>query len=96
MESSFLERVEGRWASLTRSHRSVKISTIVSRRTADQLRLEIRSENATAKIDARQALRTLEITVSRFKDRRIICEGACNTDNDLDRKLRSLLIDLSG
>jgi hypothetical protein len=96
MESSFLERVESRWVSLTRSHRNVKISTIVSRRMADQLRLEICSENATAEIDARQALRTLEITVSRFKDRRTICEGACNTDYDLDRKLRSLLIDLSG
>jgi hypothetical protein len=95
MESPFLERVESRWESLTRSHVGVEISTAVSRRTADHLRLEIRTGNATAQIDARQALRTLEITVSRFKDQRTLCAGACNTDIDLDRKLRALLIDLS-
>jgi hypothetical protein len=95
MESPFLERIESRWASLTRSHVGVEISTAVSRRKADHLSLEIRTENATAQITAREALRTLEITVSRFKDQRTLCAGACNTDIDLDRKLRALLIDLS-
>jgi len=95
MESPFLERIESRWASLTRSHVGVAISTAVCRRKADHLSLEIRTENATAQITAREALRTLEITVSRFKDQRTLCAGACNTDIDLDRKLRALLIDLS-
>lgn len=95
MELAFIERVDSRWASLIRNHVGVEISTVASRRTADHLCLEIRTENATAQITAREALRTLEITVSRFKDQRTLCEGACNTDIDLDRKLRALLIDLS-
>ncbi|MBU3671159.1 MAG: hypothetical protein FGM43_01325 [Sinobacteraceae bacterium] len=95
VDSSFVDLVETRWASLARGNFSVKLSTVVSRRTADQLALDIRSETATARIDARAALRTLHITVSRFKDERVLSEGACNTEIDLDRKLRSLLIDLS-
>ena len=95
MNPPLLELVETRWASLARSGFSSPLSTVVVHRTADQLLLEVRAEKATARIDARQALRTLEITVSRFKDQRVISEGACNTDVELDRKLRSLLIDLT-
>jgi hypothetical protein len=95
VELAFIERVNSRWATLIRNHVGVEISTVGSRRTADHLSLEIRTENATAQITAREALRTLEITVSRFKDQRTLCAGACNTDIDLDRKLRALLIDLS-
>ena len=95
VNSSFVDLVETRWASLAGSNFSVKPSTVVSRRTADQLVLDVRGENATARIDARAALRTLHITVSRFKDEKVLSEGPCNTESDLDRKLRSLLIDLS-
>ena len=63
VELAFIERVDSRWASLIRNHVGVEISTVASRRTADHLCLEIRTENATAHSNAKPKLPPASVAV---------------------------------
>ena len=95
MDQSFLSLVEARWNELCRSAGSTRISTVASRPSTDQLILDVTTSEARAQIKAREALRTLDISVARFKDEKTLSEGPCGNDANMDRKLRSLLIDLT-
>lgn len=95
VDTSFLTLVESRWTQLCRSSGSVRITTLPSRPSADQLVLDVSTSEARAQIKARDALRTLDIKVARFKDEKTLSEGLCAHDADVDRRLRSLLVDLT-
>ena len=95
MDKSFLALVEARWNETCRSAGGTRISTVASRPSADELILGVTTSEARAQIKAREALRTLEISVARFKDEKTLSEGPCGSDSEMDRKLRSLLIDLT-
>jgi hypothetical protein len=95
MNTHFLAFVESRWTTLSRNPGGARINTVASRPSVDQLILDVTTAEATAQIKAREALRTLDITVSRFKDQKTLCEGACAHETEAERRLRKLLIELS-
>ena len=58
-------------------------------------RLRVETGEAKAMIVATQALRTLDITVQRFREERVLSDGPCHSVHEIDQRLRSLCTDLS-
>ena len=59
------------------------------------LEIEIQGKRLSAKIIARDFNNYLNIIVNRFKDQKTITEGRCSDALELDKILRSLLIDIT-
>lgn len=95
MNTSFLSRVENRWNILRRSPGCGHIRSFITCPSTTELVIKIQTNEATATITARQAMNTLEVSVHRFKDRRILSEGSCRSDAELDHRLRRLCTELS-
>ena len=95
MDTPFLTRVESRWNALSRAPGSAQARSLASRPSGTELLIEIRTREARATITARETSRTLRIVVHRFKDERVLFDGSCPTDLDLERRLGSLCTDLS-
>jgi hypothetical protein len=95
MQTPFLSFVEDRWNLLHKTSICRTSPSVARRPSSDQLLIEIETREAKARISARESLRTLDITVHRFKDEKSLSDGGCANDAEADRRLRSLLIDLS-
>jgi hypothetical protein len=65
--------------------------------TPDPSKLQIRIETSEAKasITAREAMKSLTISVYRFKDQRVLSDGPCDSNAEVDRRLQALWVDLS-
>lgn len=95
MDSNFLSRVERRWNYFSRAPSTVQARNIISKPSNSELLIEVETREAKATIAARETPPTLRIVVRRFKDERVLCEGSCPTDLELDRRLGLLCTDLS-
>jgi hypothetical protein len=95
MDVAFLSKVERRWSSLCRAPGTAHIRNLTSRPSNSELLIEVETSEAKATIAAREAPPALRIVVRRFKDERVLCEGSCPTDIELDRRLGLLSTDLS-
>lgn len=95
MNMNFLSLVEQKWRSLCAPHSAILRQNRLSEKSSGQLIIEIETSEAKARVAAREALRSLDITVSRFKDDRVIAQGTCRTDAEVEPKLRKLIIDLT-
>lgn len=95
MGTAFLSLVDSRWNALSRSASCAPCRNRVSRPAPMQLRIEIETNEARAVIAAQESPRTLRIVVHRFKDEQTLHDGACPTDGELERRLRSLCTELS-
>jgi hypothetical protein len=60
-----------------------------------RLIIKIQTNEAKATITATEQLSTLELIVHRFKNEKMLFRGSCSTNSEIDRRLLSLLIDLS-
>lgn len=95
MDVDFLSRVERRWNSLCRAPGTAQCRNITSQPSNSELMIEVETREARASITARASPPYLRIVVHRFKDERVLCEGGCPTDFELDRRLGLLSTDLS-
>ena len=95
MDVAFLSRVERRWSSLCRAPGTAETRNVTFRPSSSELLIEVETREAKATIAAREAPPSLSIVVRRFKDERVLCEGPCPTDLELDRRLGLLCTDLS-
>lgn len=95
MDTSFLTQVEDRWNALRRMPSCVHARSEASRKGASHLVIRVETGEAKATITATEGLRTLDITVCRFKDERVLTEGPCPSDLEVDKRLRSLCTELS-
>jgi hypothetical protein len=95
MEKPFLSHVEERWNALRLEARCATARSTLTRPDRGQLRIAIETREARASVIAREALRTLDITVHRFRDDRTLAEGPCASDADVDRRLQRLFTDLT-
>jgi len=95
MTRPFLSFVEGYWDQLRgapgfAAHRCTSSTSI-----PDRLMISVESANASASIEATETLRTLTVTVRRFKDVRVLGDGPCSTHDEAEKRLRALAIDLN-
>lgn len=95
MDLAFLSRVERRWSALCRVPGTAQSRNVISRPSNSELLIEVETREAKATIAARETPPSLRIVVHRFKDERVLCEGNCPTDLELDRRLGLLCTDLS-
>ena len=95
MDAAFLSRVERRWSSLCRASGTAQARNVTSRPSNSELLIEVETREAKATIAARETPPSLRIVVHRFKDERVLCDGNCPTDLELDRRLGLLCTDLS-
>ena len=95
MDLAFLSRVERRWSALCRVPGTAQSRNVISRPSNSELLIEVETREAKATIAARETPPSLRIVVRRFKDERVLCEGGCPTDLELDRRLGLLCTDLS-
>lgn len=95
METSFLTQVEDRWNALRRMPSCVHARSEASRQDTTRLVIQVETGEAKATITAAEGPRTLDITVYRFKDERVLSEGPCPSHLELARRLRSLCTELS-
>lgn len=95
MDAAFLDQVESRWRALSRSASAAPCRSRVSRPGTTELRIEVETNEARAVIAAWEASRTLRIVVHRFKDERVLFDGRCSTELELERKLGALCTELS-
>jgi len=91
----FLSTVENSWDSISKPHALTLRQQVVSGKSSGQLTIAIETNEARAEIKASEALKALDISVSRFKDARVIASGPCNSDADVESRLRKLVIDLT-
>lgn len=94
MEYPFLSNVEQIWESLRRMHALTLRQRVIAEKDSGKLLIELESSEARAEIVAQEALKSLNISVYRFKDTKVIADGFCNSNFELERKLRKLAIDL--
>ena len=95
MEESFTARVESRWNYLRGAPCYSHIVSASSRPSPSRLIINIQTNETTATITASKQLSTLELTVHRYKKEQLLFRGSCSTNSEIDRRLQSLLIDLS-
>jgi hypothetical protein len=95
MEQSFTSRVENRWNYLRGAPHYSHIVSVISRPNSSLLIIKIQTNEAKATITATEQLSTLELIVHRFKNEQMLFRGSCSTNSEIDRRLQSLLIDLS-
>jgi hypothetical protein len=95
MEAPFLSQVEDRWNAIRRMPSCAPARSTASRPGSGRLVIHVETGEAKAMIVASQALRTLDITVQRFKEERVLSEGPCHSDHEVDQRLRSLCTELS-
>ena len=95
MEQSFTTRVENRWNYLRGAPHYSHIVSEISRPSSSRLIIKIQTNEAKATITATEQLSTLELTVQRFKNEQSLFRGSCSTNSEIDRRLQTLLIDLS-
>ena len=95
MDLAFLSKVERRWSSLCRAPGTAQVRNVISKPSNSELLIEVETREAKAAIAARDTPPSLRIVVRRFKDERVLCEGSCPTDLELDRRLGLLCTDLS-
>lgn len=95
MDTPFLCAIERRWNALSRTPGSAQVQSLASRPSGAELLIEVLTREARATISAQERLRQLRIVVQRFKDERVLCDGRCPTDLELDRRLAMLCTDLS-
>ena len=95
MDSNFLSTVERRWSALCRAPGTAQARNVISKPSNSELLIEVETREAKATIAARETPPSLRIVVRRFKDERVLCEGSCPTDLELDRRLGLLCTDLS-
>ena len=95
MDNAFLAYVEGRWDSLRRAPGSASIRSMASRPDPSKLQIRIETSEAKASITAREAMKSLTISVYRFKDQRVLSDGPCDSNAEVDRRLQALWVDLS-
>ena len=95
MDTPFLTQVEDRWNALRRMPSCVHARSEASREGASHLVIRVETGEAQATITAIEGLKTLDITVHRFKEEKVLSEGPCTSDLELDRRLRSLCTELS-
>ena len=95
MDQSFIARVENRWNLLRGAPCYGHIASVLSRPNESRLIIKIKTNDATATVTATEQLSTLEISVHRFKNEQLLYRGPCSTDSEIDRRLQTLLIDIS-
>ena len=95
MEQSFTNRVENRWNYLLATPHYSHIISKISRPSTSRLIIKIQTNEAKATITATDQLSILELTVHRFKNEQSLYRGSCSTNSEIDRRLQTLLIDLS-
>ena len=95
MDQSFLSFVEERWDVLRRSPGSGHIRSVASRPEPTTLEIRIETNEAKATITARSAMKSLAVSVHRFKDQRVLSDGPCGSMAEADRRLQSLWVELS-
>ena len=95
MEKSFTNRVENRWNYLRGAPHYSHIVSEISRPSSSRLIIKIQTNEAKATITASDQLSILELTVHRFKNEQSLYRGSCSTNSEIDRRLQTLLIDLS-
>ena len=95
MKVTFLSRVERRWSALCRAPGAAHTRDVISHPSNSELLIEVETREAKATIAARESPPSLSIVVLRWKDERVLCEGSCPTDLELDRRLGLLCTDLS-
>jgi hypothetical protein len=95
METPFLSQVEDRWNAMRRMPSCAPARSTASRPGSGRLVIRVETGEAKATIAAMEALRTLDITVQRFKEERVLSEGPCHSDHEVDQRLRSLCTELS-
>ena len=95
MDQSFIARVENRWNLLRGAPCYGHIANVISRPSVSRLIIKIKTNEATATVTATEQLSTLEISVHRFKNEQLLYRGPCSTDSEIDRRLQTLLIDIS-
>ncbi len=95
MEQSFTSRVESRWNFLRSAPSYGHIASNISRPSTTSLVIKMKTNEASATVTASEQLCALEITVHRFKNEQLLYRGPCSTNSEIDRRLQTLLIDLS-
>lgn len=95
METPFLSQVEDRWNAMRRMPSCAPARSTASHPGSGRLVIRVETGEAKAMIVATQALRTLDITVQRFKEERVLSEGPCHSVQEIDQRLRSLCTELS-
>lgn len=95
METPFLSHVEERWNALRLEAKCATARSTLSWPHPGQLRIAVETREARASVTAHEGLRTLDITVHRFRDDRTLAEGPCTSDAEADRRLQRLYIDLT-
>lgn len=95
METPFLAQVEDRWTAMRRMPSCCLARSAASRPGSGRLVIRVETGEAKATISAAEAQRTLDITVQRFKEERVLSEGPCHSDHEVDQRLRSLCTELS-
>jgi hypothetical protein len=95
MAHNFLSFVEDRWNALRRAPGSAHMRSMASRPDPSKLQIRIETSEAKASITAREAMKSLTISVYRFKDQRVLSDGPCDSNAEVDRRLQALWVDLS-
>jgi hypothetical protein len=95
MEQSFTSRVENRWNYLRGAPHYSNFVCSISRPSSSLLIIKIQTNEAKATITATEQLSTLELFVHKFKNEQLLFRGSCYTNSEIDRRLQSLLVDLS-
>ncbi len=95
MEQSFTTRVENRWNYLRGAPHYSHIVSEISRPSSSRLIIKIQTNEAKATITASDQLNILELTLHRLKNEQSLYRGSCSTNSEIDRRLQTLLIDLS-
>jgi hypothetical protein len=95
METPFLSQVEDRWNAMLRMPSCAPARSTASRPGSGRLVIRVETGEAKATIAATEPLRTLDITVQRFKEERVLSDGPCHSDHEVDQRLRSLCTELS-
>lgn len=94
MEMKFTSLVEKHWRLIEFSW-GHNLEYSIKHKPPDKLEIEIQGRRLSAKIIAHDFDNYLNICVNRFKNQKIITEGRCSDALELDKILRSLLIDIT-
>ena len=71
------------------------MSSVSSRPSLTELRIEVESTDASATISANEHTKSIEIIVRRFKNENVLCLGSWVADQEVDRMLGLLCTELA-
>jgi len=93
--SSFLTVIEECWDAAMGTAPGSRLRTLARRISANSLILEVEAGNAKASISVRETSRSLEISVRRFKDERVLFRSDGVTPQQAQRALLTLVTELT-